>query len=267
MIPMTEQPDTSNHLRSRVVIPARLASTRLPRKMLLAETGKPLVQHTYEAVADARRPDAVCIATDCEEIAATVRRFGGEYVMTSPDLASGTDRVAAAARALDDADVYVNVQGDEPEMCAEAVDAVIGLLARDESAVMATLAAPIRERALLHDPARVKVVFDAAGNALYFSRSPIPHVREWDDALLTAEPPQFYLHLGIYAYRRDFLLSLGDLPTCSLENLEKLEQLRVLHAGRRIRVGVIDHVASGIDTPEDYAAFVERYRGRLRKAG
>lgn len=267
MIPLTTNEKGVAPVRSRVVIPARLDSTRLPRKMLLAETGKPLVQHTFEAVAAARTPDAVCIATDSPEIAAAVRRFGGDAVMTSAELASGTDRVAAVAQQFDDADIYVNVQGDEPEIATEAVDAVIAELIADPTAVMSTLAAPLRDRAMLHDPARVKVVFDGDGAALYFSRSPIPHVRDWNDSLLTADPPHFFLHLGIYAYRRDFLLSLGDLPPCPLEGLEKLEQLRVLHAGRKIKVGVIPHASSGIDTPEDYRAFLLRRQARLRRAG
>lgn len=245
---------------SYVVIPARLSSTRLPRKMLLAETGKPLVQHTYEAAFLASRPERVIVATDHAEIEAAVREFGGEVRMTSPDCASGTDRVAAVARELRDADIVVNVQGDEPEISGAAIDYVIQMLEEQPSAVMSTLATPLRDRAQIESPNCVKVVFDASGKALYFSRSPIPHVREWRDELLHATPAAYHLHLGIYAYRRDFLLRLASMPPGRLEQLEKLEQLRVLEAGYSIAVGVVDHAAPGIDTAEEYRAFVRRCR-------
>ena len=243
---------------SCVVIPARLASTRLPRKLLLAETGKPLLQHTYEAALRATRPTSVCVAADHDEIAAAVHAFGGEVRMTSPDCASGTDRVAEVARHLTAADIIVNVQGDEPELPGTSIDRVIELLEADPTAVMATLATPIRQRERLDDPAAVKVVFDGRGRALYFSRSPIPHARQWHDGLLTVEPPHFFLHIGIYAYRRDFLLRLAELPRTPLEKLESLEQLRVLEHGYSIAVGVVADPTVGIDTPDDYRAFVER---------
>ena len=247
---------------SHIVIPARLHSTRLPRKMLLSATGKSLLQHTCEGAAQASKPTGVTVATDHLEIAAEVARFGGNYMMTSADCASGTDRVAAVARLMPDVEIFVNVQGDEPEIAGDDIDAVIQLLEVDPAASMATLATPIRSRDALLSPACVKVVFDAAGHALYFSRSPIPAVREWDDALLSADPPHFFQHLGIYAYRRKFLLSFPNLPRSDMERLESLEQLRVLHHGHPIAVGVTDNVSIGIDTPEDYAAFVAR-----RKAG
>jgi 3-deoxy-manno-octulosonate cytidylyltransferase (CMP-KDO synthetase) len=243
---------------SYVVIPARLSSTRLPRKMLLAETGKPLVQHTYEAACRATRPEGVIVATDHAEIETAVVRFGGEVRMTSPDCASGTDRVAAVARELPDADILVNVQGDEPEISGEAIDYVVRMLEEQPNAVMSTLATPMRDREQIESPSCVKVVFDASGKAMYFSRSPIPHVREWRDELLAATPAIYHLHLGIYAYRREFLLKLASLPPGRLEQLEKLEQLRVLEAGHSIAVGVVDHAAPGIDTADEYRAFVRR---------
>jgi 3-deoxy-manno-octulosonate cytidylyltransferase (CMP-KDO synthetase) len=245
-----------------IIIPARLASTRLPRKLLLSETGKPLIQHTYEAASRARLPTGICVAADSEEIAAAVRAFGGNVVMTDPACASGTDRVAQVARELPDIDVLVNVQGDEPEISAAAIDLAVGLLAANPQAVMSTLATPIRTRAALDDPSCVKVVFDRAGRALYFSRAPIPFARNWDDSLLTAEPPHFHQHIGLYAYRRNFLLQLAGLPRAGIELVENLEQLRVLDAGHTILVGVIDEPTIGIDTPADYRAFVERWRGR-----
>jgi len=249
-------------MNSTIVIPARLASTRLPRKLLLKETGKPLIQHTYEAAAQAARPSGVLVAADCEEIAAAVRGFGGRVELTSPDCASGTDRVAEIARKLLDVDVLVNVQGDEPEISAAAIDLAVELLERDPAAVMSTLATPIRDKKQLHDPACVKVIFDRRQRAIYFSRAAIPFARNWDDALLTAEPPHFYQHIGLYAYRREFLLRLAELPRAEIEKVENLEQLRVLDAGHTILVGVIDEPTIGIDTPEDYRAFVERCRSR-----
>jgi 3-deoxy-manno-octulosonate cytidylyltransferase (CMP-KDO synthetase) len=248
-------------LASAVVIPARLASTRLPRKMLLAETGKPLVVHTYERALLAARPMSVTVAADAEEIAEAVRTFGGRAVLTSPQAASGTDRVAEVARQMPEADVLVNVQGDEPEISPAAIDLAIELLERNPAAVMSTLAAPLRERHKLDNPACVKVVLDDAGRALYFSRSAIPHVRDWDDRLLADEQPHFFQHIGLYAYRRDFLLQLAGLPRCDLEKLENLEQLRVLAAGYSIQVGIVERASAGIDTPEDYRAFVSRWGG------
>jgi 3-deoxy-manno-octulosonate cytidylyltransferase (CMP-KDO synthetase) len=248
-------------LRSAVVIPARLASTRLPRKMLLAETGKPLVQHTYEQALRAARPLSVTVAADSDELASAVRAFDGNVTLTSPEAASGTDRVAEVARQSPGVEIFVNVQGDEPEINPAAIDLVIELLEQHPDAVMSTVAAPIREREKLDNPACVKVVIDDAGRALYFSRSPIPHVRDWDDRLLNAERPHFFQHLGLYAYRREFLLRLAAMPRCDLEQLESLEQLRVLAAGYSIQVGLIERATSGIDTPEDYRAFVSRYRG------
>jgi len=217
-----------------------------------------VLQHTYESASQAAKPLGICVAADHEEIAEEVRRFGGEVHMTSPTARSGTDRVAELARSLPDVDVVVNVQGDEPEIAAASIDLAITLLENEPQAVASTLATPIRTREQLDDPACVKVVFDERGRALYFSRSPIPHAREWDDSLLHVHPPRFYQHIGLYAYRRDFLLRLASMPQSVLEKLECLEQLRVLSAGHTMLVGVIDEPTIGIDTPEDYGAFVRR---------
>ena len=246
---------------SYVIVPARLASTRLARKLLLRETGKTVLQHTYEAARRATRPAGVLVATDADEIVREVNAFGGRAVMTSLDCASGTDRVAEASATLPaDIDILVNVQGDEPEIAPEAIDLVVELLVKNPTWSMATLGTPIRRRELLDDPACVKVVFDRDGKALYFSRSPIPHAREWRDDLLTAEPPHFFQHLGLYAYRREFLLQLAKMPPSRIEQVEKLEQLRVLEAGFSIGVGIVPAAPRGIDTPADYAAFVKRMR-------
>jgi 3-deoxy-manno-octulosonate cytidylyltransferase (CMP-KDO synthetase) len=249
-------------VRSAIVIPARLASTRLPRKLLLRETGKSVLRHTYESASCAKKPSGICVAADCEEIAVEVRSFGGRVEMTSPDCPSGTDRVAAIARKLPEVDVLVNVQGDEPEISAAAIDLAVELLEKNPAAVMSTLATPIRTKEQLHDPSCVKVVFDQQQRAIYFSRAPIPFPRNWDDSLLTAQPPHFYQHIGLYAYRREFLLELASMPRAAIENIENLEQLRVLASGHTILVGVIDEPTIGIDTPEDYRAFVERHHNR-----
>ncbi len=241
-----------------LVIPARRRSTRLPDKLLLRETGKTVLEHTFDAACQARCPGDVLVATDDAEIAAEARRFGARVVMTSADCPSGTDRVAEAVRQIEAADTIVNLQGDEPDIHPGAIDQLVESLWASPQAAMATLATPIRERSLLEDPACVKVVFDAAGRALYFSRSPIPHAREWDDALLAATPPLFYQHIGIYAYRREMLLRLASLPPGKHEQLENLEQLRVLEQGETILVSIVDEPTRGIDTPADYAAFLER---------
>jgi 3-deoxy-manno-octulosonate cytidylyltransferase (CMP-KDO synthetase) len=280
------------------VIPARLASTRLPRKLLLTETGKTLLQHTYEAACQSKKPAGVCIAADHEEIAIAARSFGARVIMTSPTCASGTDRLAEVAPQLADADLIVNVQGDEPELRGETIDAAISLLEETPDAPMATLCTPIHDREKLNDPSCVKVVFrtssangtlrdpakkDASkdttqkfgtivqvsnkaetllskGEAIYFSRATIPYPRDWNDALLTAEPANFYQHLGLYVYRRDFLPRYAAMTRTPLEKLENLEQLRVIENGFTIMIGVIDEPTVGIDTPEDYREFVARWK-------
>lgn len=243
------------------VIPARFASTRLPGKPLLSDTGRPLIQHVVEAAQRATRLDRIIVATDDQRIAQAVQAFGGECAMTRSDHPSGTDRVAEVAEGLPEAGIVINLQGDEPEITPQALDLVITLLEQDPDASMATLATPIRSETVYRDPSCVKVVCSAAGQALYFSRSPVPYHR---DGLPdpTAATPLAYLHLGLYAYRRDFLLKLATLPPSPLEMTEKLEQLRVLEAGHRIAVGFIDEPSVGIDTPEDYRRFLERWRAR-----
>jgi 3-deoxy-manno-octulosonate cytidylyltransferase (CMP-KDO synthetase) len=241
-----------------LVIPARRRSTRLPNKMLLRETGKTVLQHTYEAASRAKVPGAIIIATDDDEIAAEALSFGARVAMTSPDCPSGTDRVAEVVRGIPGAEIIVNLQGDEPEIDPAAIDRLAVLLQDNPAACMATLATPIRSREALDDPACVKVVFDSRGRALYFSRSPIPHPREWNDGLLTADPATFFQHIGIYAYRRDLLLRFASLPMSQTEQIEKLEQLRILEQGETILVSEIAQPTRGIDTPADYAAFVAR---------
>ena len=242
------------------VIPARLQSTRLPRKLLLAETGLPLLQYTWNAACGAKLLDEVLVATDSPEIQAVVTGFGGRCFLTG-EHPSGTDRIAEVARKhCPDGDVFVNIQGDEPEIDPQAIDRLVEAIRRNPDSPMATLATPIRSREQLDDRACTKVVCTSMGRALYFSRSLVPFVRDANFDELLAEETPWLLHLGIYAYRRDFLLELTSRPPCRLEQLEKLEQLRALEMGASIEVQIIDQATVGIDTPEDYARFVERVR-------
>ena len=184
-------------VNSVIIIPARLASTRLPRKLLLKETGKSVLQHTYESASLSLKAAKVIVAADDPEIVHEVESFGGNVVLTNPAHVCGTDRVAEVAQALTDCDVIVNVQGDEPELSAEAIDLAISLLERNADVPMSTLATPIRTRELLEDPNCVKVVLDQFGRAMYFSRSAIPCPRDWSEDYLGAMPPTFLQHVGL----------------------------------------------------------------------
>ena len=251
-------------MKNVVLAPARFASTRLPGKPLLSETGRPLIAHVVDAAKRASRINRVIVATDDIRILEAVRAHGGEAVMTRSDHATGSDRIAEVAAGLHDAEIIVNLQGDEPEISGETIDQVVALLEENPNAPMSTIATPIRDPEIFRDPSCVKVVTDRKRRALYFSRSPIPHHR---DGL--PEPGRIlgYLHLGLYAYRRDFLLRLSQLPQSPLESSEKLEQLRVLEAGFDILVGQVEEPCVGIDTPEDYRRFVERWRAAETQAG
>ena len=264
--------------RAVIVIPARFASTRLPRKMLLDETGKTLIEHTWHAASKATRACRVVVATDSREILDAVTAFGGDCVMTSEHAPSGTARIVEALGTLGDAEVIVNVQGDEPELSAAAIDSCLDLLDRCPGAGIATLVTPIGSTDLLDDPSAVKAVLtpwrepgppgvwipgaESAGawRAITFSRSRVPAAREWDDRLLASRPPVWWQHVGLYAYRRSVLEAWDRLPESRLATLESLEQLRPLEAGIPIAAAAVAHAAKGIDTPRDYAAFVERTR-------
>jgi len=241
-----------------VIIPARYASTRLPGKPILDRlreaTGKYLIQHVCDQAALAPSVRQVIVATDDARIAEVVRGFGGDARMTSENHRSGTDRIAEVAATLD-APIIVNVQGDEPDIQPGQIEQVIQLLADDADAMMSTLASPIADEAQWLSPDNVKVVVGADGGALYFSRSPIPYMR--DTKGLPDDPPCRPLHhMGIYAYRREFLLGYADLPASALEESEKLEQLRAVAAGHRICVGITHHRSIGIDTLEDLDAWL-----------
>ncbi len=233
------------------VIPARYASVRFPGKPLASLAGKPMVVRVWEAASAASRLDRAVVATDDERIAAAVRSAGGEAILTSPDAASGTDRLAEAARAIP-ADAYVNVQGDEPLMSGSNIDRAVDTLLADGRREIATIALPMPE-AEATDPNVVKVVVARDGRALYFSRAPIPYARNGQ--------PSYRKHLGIYAYRAQTLQRLSALPPSPLERAESLEQLRWLEAGYAIWVGEAASDSIGVDTPDDLAK-VERYLKR-----
>lgn len=249
------------------IIPARYGSSRLPGKPLADIHGKTLIERVHERVARARSVDRVLVATDDDRIAAAVRAFGGEAVMTSTGHASGTDRIAEALRATD-AQLVVNVQGDEALIEPAHVDAALRPLLDDASLPMATLSLPLRDVAEMMAASVVKVVIDARGDALYFSRSPIPHVRT-EGGLLAAAAAAVAQglarkHVGVYAYRREALERFAGLPATELERAEGLEQLRALQHGIRIRVVPVDGAAGvAVDTPEDLE-LVRKLIGGLR---
>jgi 3-deoxy-manno-octulosonate cytidylyltransferase (CMP-KDO synthetase) len=253
--------------RAAAVIPARIGSTRFPRKVLARETGKYLIQHVWEGILGTPGLDRVIIATDSEEVLAAARSFGAEVRLTSPDHVSGTDRVAEVARDLDE-EIVVNVQGDEPLIRKDDVARVIGLL-RDGGgeAVMSTLAFERSDAEGFLDPNNVKVVTDLRGRALYFSRAPIPGCIPPAGGPGDAPPRAWLHHIGIYGFRRGFLLDFSRLPPGRLEKIERLEQLRALENGHGILVGITAHRYRGIDTPAEYAEFVKEYgKGSDRRA-
>jgi 3-deoxy-manno-octulosonate cytidylyltransferase (CMP-KDO synthetase) len=243
--------------RAAAIIPARLAATRLPNKPLAEIAGKPMIQHVYERASAARGFAEVLVATPDREILEAVAAFGGRAVLTSVEHRTGTDRVAEAAAYLPDSvTVVVNVQGDEPLLDPATIEAVAAPLLADDSLMMVSLMCPLPE-GRESDPNAVKVVTDSNGFALYFSRSPLPYRRN-PDAPYTSR-----LHVGLYAYRRDFLPTVTRLQPTPLELAESLEQLRVLESGYRIRMVETDRAPESVDTPED----LERVRALIRHGG
>ncbi|TWU42093.1 3-deoxy-manno-octulosonate cytidylyltransferase [Novipirellula artificiosorum] len=256
-----------------IVIPARLASTRLPEKLLRRVDGKSVLQHTWEAASRATVAEQIVVAVDDPKLADEVQGFGGRFVMTSVDCASGTDRIAEVAAEFPDFSVFVNVQGDEPEIDPAAIDLVGSTLIKNPTADMATVGTPIREQRSLDDAGCVKIVLASGkalasgnrerwpgqGRAIYFSRSAVPHLRGGvTPESLAAEPPLFWHHLGLYAYRRDFLQWFSRQPPGVLEQAERLEQLRAIEAGKQIVVARVESAVPGIDTEEDLDAFAAR---------
>jgi 3-deoxy-manno-octulosonate cytidylyltransferase (CMP-KDO synthetase) len=225
------------------VIPARFASSRFPGKVLFPISSKPMLQHVYERASQARYLSSTIIATDDERIFDAARAFGARVRMTRADHLSGTDRAAEIA-STEDAEIIVNIQGDEPLIDPDAIDAVILPLEHNPEVVMATLKKKIEHPREIEDPNVVKVVTDQAGDAIYFSRCPIPFGR--DGARQT-----YYKHIGLYVYRRNFLLEYPNLPVGPLERAERLEQLRALENGYRIRVAETEYESLGVDMPAD----------------
>jgi len=238
------------------VIPARYDSQRLPAKALIDLMGKPMVQRVYEQASRARLLNRVVVATDDKRIEKAVQGFGGEVVMTSRDIRSGSDRVAAVARSLQ-GDVFVNIQGDEPLIQPEMIDEAIQALLKDDEAVVSTLARRIRSADELHNPAVVKVVFDRKFHAMYFSRSVIPHVRNQPDISKWPEEAALFKHVGIYVFRREFLLTYSTMERSALEQAENLEQLRIVEAGETIAVGRTERDSIPVDTEEDVKRVLE----------
>jgi len=238
------------------VIPARLRSTRFADKVLAKDTGKFLIQHTYERACMAKLPEKVIIAADDEKVAAAAESFGAECVLTSPDHQSGTDRIAEAVADMD-VEIIVNLQGDEPEIDPGNIDYLAKMLMDNPDCPMATLAAEFKTAKQVSDPNIVKVIIGRNNRAIYFSRSPIPYDREKSGV---GNVKQYLRHIGIYAYRKKFLLEITALPQTPLEKIEKLEQLRAIENGYSILVGKVKHTCDGIDTPEQYAEFVKRYK-------
>ena len=263
-----------------VCIPAHLGSTRFPAKVLARDTGKYLVQHVWERACQAKLPQRVIIAADDRRVIDAAESFGAEAILTSPDLQSGTDRVAAAVENLD-VDIVINLQGDEPEIEPANIDSLATLMLENQDYQMGTLAAPFHNKQQIADPSIVKVVISSCvvrdvyckktkaqntqyairntqyGEAIYFSRSVIPYDRQ---AGGIGKVDNYLRHLGIYAYRKDFLLKITKLPQSMLEKTECLEQLRVIENGYKILVGIVEKDSDGIDTPDQYAQFVKRYK-------
>ena len=240
------------------IIPARYASTRLPGKPLVALAGKLMIERVWERVRRAKKISRVIVATDDERIIRAVAAFGGEAVMTRSEHRSGTERVAevAATTVREGEEIFVNVQGDEPLIEPAAIDTAVEAIESDESAPVATLAVPIAKPADIMDPNVVKVVLDFDGNALYFSRAPIPWVRDRNAPVHA----RHLKHLGLYAFRRAALLDFPTLPLGDLERIEQLEQLRWMENGYKIRVAETPHDSISVDVPEDVSRLEQLLR-------
>jgi len=245
-----------------VVIPARYASTRLPGKPLISLAGKPMVQWVAERAKAAQTVSRVLVATDDQRILDAVRAFGGEARMTRSDHRTGTERVAEVA-AHEPGEVFVNVQGDEPLMDPVAIDTVVGTLLEEPAAAVATVATPIRRAADIMDPNVVKTVLDFDDHALYFSRAPIPWIRDTQPKIHV----KYWKHLGLYAFQRAALLEYPTLPQGELERIEQLEQLRWLENGWRMRVGEVAHDTVSVDVAEDVARVEKLLQEKRAPAG
>ncbi len=227
------------------VIPSRIKSTRLARKPLLPIQGKPMIQWVYENAARCKVIDKVIVATDDEDIASVIRKIGGHVEMTDPNIQTGSDRVAHVAEKFPEMDVVINLQGDEPFIKPIMLEQLVAPYLAGETPDMTTLAYPLDMKTKYFEAGSVKVITDLQHNAIYFSRAPIPYFR-------TQEKAPVYNHMGLYAFRRDFLLQYSKLPQTPLEKVESLEQLRVIEHGYKIRVCHTDAISLEINTPEEY---------------
>lgn len=244
------------------IIPARYASSRFPGKPLARILGKPMIQWVYQRAIGARRLDQVIVATDDQRIYDTVRQFGGLVEMTSPEAANGTERVAEVARKLD-SHLIVNLQGDEPAIDPAMIDQLVELMLVNPAAAVGTLVRKIEQPADLLNPNIPKVVVDQDFYALYFSRSPIPFCRDELPGEKWLSQGDYYQHIGMYIYRRDFLLQLVTMPLSKLEQIEKLEQLRILENGYKIKVAVTQGRSFGVDVPDDIQKVEALLSGRM----
>jgi len=245
------------------VIPARFASSRFPGKVLAHISSKCMLQHVYERASQARYLTSTLIATDDERVYEVAKSFGARVKMTRADHPSGTDRVAEAASA-ENAEIIVNIQGDEPLIDPAAIDTAILPMVHDPDLVMGTLKKRIEDPAEIHNPNVVKVVTDRNGDAIYFSRCPIPYRRETQAELPVPPGQHYFKHVGLYVYRRDFLLGYSALPVGPLEQAERLEQLRALENGYHIRVVETEYESLGVDTPEDLERVSGLFEGVFR---
>jgi 3-deoxy-manno-octulosonate cytidylyltransferase (CMP-KDO synthetase) len=253
---------SSTNRKALAVIPARYDSTRFPGKVLTKLGGKTMIERVVERARRASRVAGVLVATDDERVMAAVRAFGGEAVMTRADHRSGTERLAEVAAQRREP-IFVNVQGDEPVIDPAAIDLAVETIESEAEIQVATLGTPIREPSALMDPNVVKVVMDFDGNALYFSRAPIPWLRDAS----SEHTPHYSKHIGLYVYRREALLEFPTLPPGELERTEELEQLRWLENGYSIRVAMSDYDSISVDVPEDVARVEERIAKGEEKGG
>lgn len=233
------------------IIPARFASTRLLGKPLADICGKPMIQHTYESVKKSKLLNEIIIAVDDEKVAQVISDFGANVVMTPKDIATGSDRIAYVARNLPHAKIIVNIQGDEPFIKGEMIDQAIEPLLFDRSVNVSTLARRIDSLEDLKSPSVVKVVFDYNNCAMYFSRAAIPYVRDARTNVERIQKAEIYKHIGLYVYRKESLFRFTELKPTDLEQTEKLEQLRMLENGFKIKVVVTEHESISIDTQDD----------------
>lgn len=233
------------------VIPARFASTRLMGKPLVDISGKPMMQHTYESALKSKLLHKVILAVDDEKVFQVARDFGAEVMLTPKNIATGSDRIALVAKKYDNAEIIVNIQGDEPFISGVMIDQAIEPLLFDKTVNVSTLARKIETLEELNSSSIVKVVFDYKNFAMYFSRSPIPFVRDAKNKDEILEKTDIYKHIGLYVYRREYLLKFTQLAPTDLENIEKLEQLRMLENGFRIKIVETEFDSFSVDTPED----------------